>query len=60
MAMLQPPENSEAAAAAIVTTPTALVGEGIPTVDRLLQLLATEAGLPAYGALTMPWRITLR
>jgi protease IV len=59
LAMLQPPENSEAPAAAVATSPESL-GEGIAAVDRLLQLLAAEAGVPTYGALMMPWRITLR
>jgi len=59
LAMLQPPENSEAPAAAVATHPESL-GEGIAAVDRLLQLLAAEAGLPTYGALMMPWRIMLR
>jgi protease-4 len=57
LAMLRPPDNSEApAAAAAVTT----LGEGIGPIDRVLRLLGSEAGLPAYGALTMPWRIDLR
>jgi protease IV len=60
LAMLQPPENSEAPAAAIATTSFESFGEGLGSVDRLLQLLAAEAGLPAYGALMMPWRIMLR
>jgi protease-4 len=59
-AMLQPPQNSEVPAAALATTEVASLGESPATVDRLLQLLAEAAGLPAYGALTMPWRITLR
>jgi protease-4 len=59
-AMLQPPQNSEAPAAAMATTEVASLGESPATVDGLLQLLAEAAGLPAYGALTMPWRITLR
>ena len=60
LAMLHPPENSEAPAAAAATTGVELLGEGFGPVDRLLRLLAAEAGLPAYGALTMPWRIVLR
>jgi protease-4 len=60
LAMLQPPENSEAPAAAIATRGVEPLGGGPDTVDRLLRLLAAEAGLPAYGALSMPWRITLR
>jgi protease IV len=60
LAMLHPPENSEAPAAAVATTGIELLGEGYGPVDRLLRLLAAEAGLPAYGALTMPWRILLR
>jgi protease-4 len=60
MAMLQPPENSEAPAAALAVSNVEATGGGLGSVDRLLQLLAAEAGLPAYGALTMPWRITLR
>jgi protease IV len=60
LTMLQPPENSEAPAAAVATIGVESIGEGLGSVDRLLQLLAAEAGLPAYGALTMPWRITLR
>jgi protease-4 len=55
LAMLRPPENSEAAAAAVQTP-----GEGFGPVDRLLQHIAAGAGLPAYGVLTMPWRIDLR
>ena len=58
--MLQPPQNSEAPAAAVLTPSGATLGDGPATVDGLLQRLAAEAGLPAYGALTMPWRITLR
>jgi protease IV len=58
--MLHPPENSEAPAAALATSGLDLLGEGFPPVDRMLQLLATQAGLPAYGALSMPWQITLR
>ena len=60
LAMLHPPENSEATAAAVATTGIELLGEGFGPVDRLLRLLAAEAGLPVYGALTMPWRIVLR
>jgi protease-4 len=59
LAMLHRPDNSEAPAAA-ATTGVELLGEGSGPVDRLLRLLAAEAGLPAYGALTMPWRIVLR
>jgi protease-4 len=59
-AILQPPENSEAAAAALLTAAEAPLGHRLAAVDGLLQRLAAEAGLPAYGALTMPWRITLR
>jgi len=60
LTMLQPPQNSEAPAAAVLTPSGATLGDGPATVDGLLQRLAAEAGLPAYGALTMPWRITLR
>ena len=60
VAMLKSPENSEAPAAAADTTIVEPLGEGLASVDHLLQLLAAEAGLPAYGALAMPWRITLR
>ena len=59
-AMLQPPENSEAPAAAVTTPAVGPPGDSLAMVDRLLQVLAAEAGLPAYGALSMPWRITLR
>jgi protease-4 len=59
-AMLQSPENSEAAAAALLTPAEGPLGHGLAAADGLLQRLAAEAGLPAYGALTMPWRITLR
>jgi protease IV len=59
VAMLQPAENSEAPAAAVSATVEPF-GEGLGSVDRILQLLAAEAGLPAYGALMMPWRIILR
>jgi protease-4 len=58
--MLQPPENSEATAAAVANPAVEPFGDSLATVDRLLQLLAAEAGLPAYGALSMPWRIPLR
>jgi protease-4 len=58
--MLHPPENSESPAAAVAATRVEPLGEGFGPVDRLLRLLAAEAGLPAYGALTMPWRILLR
>ncbi len=60
LAMLHPPENSEAPAVAAATTGVELLGEGIGPVDRLLRLVASEAGLSAYGALTLPWRIVLR
>jgi protease-4 len=60
LAMLQPPQNSEAPAAAVPAGGVeSFVGSAV-TVEGLLQRLAAEAGLPAYGALTMPWRITLR
>jgi protease-4 len=59
-AMLRPPENSEAPAAALSTPTAEPLGESLASIDHLLQLLAAEAGLPAYGVLTMPWRITLR
>lgn len=60
VAMLRPPENSEAPTAAVATTRAEPLDEGFAPVDRVLRLLAAEAGLPAYGALTMPWRIMLR
>ena len=60
VAMLKSPENSEAPAAATAISEIEPLGESLGTVDRLLRLLAAEAGLPAYGALTLPWRITLR
>ena len=60
LAMLHPPENSDAPAAAVATIAVESLGEGVGPVDRLLRLLAEQAGLPAYGALTMPWRIVLR
>ncbi|MDN7120973.1 signal peptide peptidase SppA [Nocardioides sp. ChNu-153] len=68
-AALTPPESSEAPAAAYLTGPPApsvaaallgQAGEGVGAVDQVLRLLVTHAGLPAYGALTMPGRITLR
>ena len=59
-AMLKSPENSEAPAAALSTPTVEPLGESLASIDHLLQLLATQAGLPAYGVLTMPWRITLR
>jgi protease-4 len=59
-AMLQPPQNSEAPAAAVTTPAVGPPGDSLAMVDGLLQVLAAEAGLPAYGALSMPWRITLR
>lgn len=68
-AALNPPDSSEAPAAAHAATlavpgapgVAALLGagEGVGPVDRVLRLLVAEAGLPAYGALTMPWRIRL-
>jgi hypothetical protein len=58
--MLRPPENSEAPAAAVAATRAEPLDEGFAPVDRVLRLLAAEAGLPTYGALTMPWRIMLR
>lgn len=60
MAMLKSPENSEAPAAALATARVEPLGESLASIDHLLQLLAAQAGLPAYGVLTMPWRITLR
>ena len=54
LAAFNPPENSEAPAAAL------LPGEGVAVVDRVLRLLVEQAGLPAYGALTMPGRIVVR
>jgi protease-4 len=60
LAMLQPPENSETPAAAVATPAIGPLGDGLATVEHILHRLAVEAGLPAYGALTMPWRITLR
>ena len=59
-AMLKSPENSEAPAAALSTPTVEPLGESLASIDHLLQLLATQAGLPAYGVLSMPWRITLR
>lgn len=68
-AVLSPPDNSEAPAAAYASTlavPGQLGvagllggGEGVGPVDRVLRLLVAEAGLPAYGALTVPWQIRL-
>jgi protease-4 len=60
LAVLHPPENSEEPAAAAATGAVESLGEGIGPVDRLLRLLTEQAGLPAYGALTMPWQIVLR
>ena len=60
MAMLKSPENSEAPAAALSTARVEPLDESLASIDHLLQLLAAQAGLPAYGVLTMPWRITLR
>lgn len=60
LAMLHPPENSEAPAAAAATPGVELPGEGVGPVDRLLTLIAARAGLPVHGALTVPWRIVLR
>jgi ClpP class serine protease len=60
LAMLKSPKNSEAPAAAQATMSRHLLGGHEARWDRVLQLLAAEAGLPAYGALTMPWQITLR
>lgn len=60
MSMLKSPENSDAPAAALATTRATRLGESLASIDELLQLVAAEAGLPAYGVLTMPWRITLR
>lgn len=60
LAMLRPPDNGDTVAAAAATGGLDTLAEGFGPVDRLLRLLAAEAGLPAYGALTMPWRIDLR
>ena len=60
LAMLQPPENSEAPAAALLNPAVEPLGGGLATVDGVVQRLAAESGLTTYGALTMPWRITLR
>ncbi|MDT9593367.1 S49 family peptidase [Nocardioides zeae] len=63
-AALNPPESSEAPAAALLTGAGApapvLLGEGFELADRVLGLLVERAGLPAYGVLTTPWRIRLR
>jgi protease-4 len=63
LAMLQPPANSESAAAAVavsaVGSPAGGGGTLESSVESIVQRLAAEAGLPAYGALSMPWRITL-
>jgi protease IV len=59
-AMLRSPENSEAPAAALSSPRVEPLGESLASIDHLLQLLATQTGLPASGVLTMPWRITLR
>lgn len=58
LAMLRPPQNSEAPAAAASAGWTA--GEGVGPVDRLLRLLAADLGHPVAGVLTMPWRVELR
>jgi hypothetical protein len=58
--MLKSPENSETPTAALATTKVDSFDGSLATVDRLLRLLAAEAGLPAYGALEIPWRIMLR
>jgi protease-4 len=60
VAMLKLPENSETPTAALATTKVDSFDGSLATVDRLLRLLAAEAGLPAYGALEIPWRIMLR
>ncbi|HEX4687781.1 MAG TPA: signal peptide peptidase SppA [Nocardioides sp.] len=60
MAMLRSPENSEAPAAAMAASKVEPLGDGLATIEHVMQVLAAEIGLPAYGALSMPWRITLR
>lgn len=59
VAMLKPPENSEAPGAALAVAPVEPVGSSLDGIDELLRLLTAKAGLPAYGVLAMPWRITL-
>jgi protease-4 len=59
LAALRPPESSESPAAALLDGGPVL-GEGVGPVDRLLHVLAAEAGVPSYGVLTLPWRIDLR
>ncbi len=62
LAVLHPPENSEAPAAYAGGDPLAdlTAGEGVGPVDRLLRVLAAELGGPVPGVLTLPWRLDLR